>query len=544
MEKFTEELNRITENRFDFELKSALLDEAADFCVVEILYKDGSIISAKEKKEIEKFAMNFLPKTYKYKFEFTKKYVSKEKIYGDIIKFLNNNFPSMSGHIESINLDENKCHIQITVDELMRERAKNCGMQKKVVDYLKSQFVNVEFSCDIDFGKIVNEKNDKLKTTIKVDDNNDFYEKRKIDVLDIVPLIGEFEEGIKADYIKDKTNVEEKITICGTIRTIKDKVIKRKQSKDKDTESDSSVQDAVEGESQDDTKYQRKLYRFTLADFTGEINCVIFSNKETQSKLEKLEAGSKIVVSGDLEEDKFFGSNVVKVKKLGYCSFPEIKEEYIEYRQEKPYYEFVEPEKIVTYSQDSLLDFSAEKKVPKYLQGKRFVCFDFETTGLNYSSGDRIIEIGAVEINNGKITEKFLSYVNPERTIPKEASAVSGIVDSDVMGAPTADKVLQDFYKWTRGAILIGYNNINFDNIFLIGQGKQARWNFDNETDDVYRWAQRYVKGAKNYRLKTIAEKLGVALDNAHRAVYDALATAEVFIKINELYENDIKWWK
>jgi len=362
--------------------------------------------------------------------------------------------------------------------------------------------------------------------------------------LDIVPLIGEFEEGIKADYIKDKTNVEEKITICGTIRTIKDKVIKRKQSKDKDTESDSSVQDAVEGESQDDTKYQRKLYRFTLADFTGEINCVIFSNKETQSKLEKLEAGSKIVVSGDLEEDKFFGSNVVKVKKLGYCSFPEIKEEYIEYRQEKPYYEFVEPEKIVTYSQDSLLDFSAEKKVPKYLQGKRFVCFDFETTGLNYSSGDRIIEIGAVEINNGKITEKFLSYVNPERTIPKEASAVSGIVDSDVMGAPTADKVLQDFYKWTRGAILIGYNNINFDNIFLIGQGKQARWNFDNETDDVYRWAQRYVKGAKNYRLKTIAEKLGVALDNAHRAVYDALATAEVFIKINELYENDIKWWK
>ena len=170
-----------------------------------------------------------------------------------------------------------------------------------------------------------------------------------------------------------------------------------------------------------------------------------------------------------------------------------------------------------------------------------FVCYDFETTGLHYVSGDRIIEIGAVKIDNGKITERFMSYVDPEKHIPEESSAISGIVDEDVKGAPTADKVLQDFYKWTRGAIIIGYNNINFDNIFLIGQGNSARWNFDNETDDVFKWAQKYVRGAKNFKLKTIADKLGVTLDNAHRAVYDALATAEVFIKIQEIYEKDIE---
>ncbi|MBP3581222.1 MAG: hypothetical protein J6J33_00545, partial [Clostridia bacterium] len=82
------------------------------------------------------------------------------------------------------------------------------------------------------------------------------------------------------------------------------------------------------------------------------------------------------------------------------------------------------------------------------------------------------------------------------------------------------------------GAILTGYNIINFDMVFLRGQGKTCRWNFDNEVDDVYKLAQKYVHGVRNYKLGTIAEKLGVTLDNAHRAVYDALATAEVFLKI------------
>ena len=97
---------------------------------------------------------------------------------------------------------------------------------------------------------------------------------------------------------------------------------------------------------------------------------------------------------------------------------------------------------------------------------------------------------------------------------------------------------LQDFYKFTRGAIIIGYNNINFDNVILIGQGKKCRWNFDNETADVYKYATKFVSGVKNYKLGTIAAKLGVTLDNAHRAVYDALATAEIFLKIAA--ENDL----
>ena len=228
----------------------------------------------------------------------------------------------------------------------------------------------------------------------------------------------------------------------------------------------------------------------------------------------------------------------MRVKQIAYCKLPETFEEYIVYKQEKPFYEFVEPEKVVLYEQNDLTSFMIEEKIPKHLQNKTYVCYDFETTGLHFEQGDKIIEIGAVKIKDGKIIEKFMTYVNPEKPIPAESSAISGIVDSDVQDAPIDSEALQDFYKFTRGAILTGYNILNFDNVFLRGQGKACRWNFDNESEDVYHYAQKYIHGVKNYKLGTIAAKLGVTLDNAHRAVYDAMATAEVFIKLCKLMEN------
>ena len=116
---------------------------------------------------------------------------------------------------------------------------------------------------------------------------------------------------------------------------------------------------------------QRKMYKFVLADFTGEINCVFFSNKTNQAAVEKLENGSVIVVRGTLEADEYSGGNTLKVKDIAYCSIPEGLTEYIEYRKEKPFYEFVEPEKIVTFAQDSLLTFGEEKQVLLIADGVR-----------------------------------------------------------------------------------------------------------------------------------------------------------------------------
>lgn len=548
MENIIDSLNNYTNNEYKFSLKSALLKRDADFCVIEIFYKDGMMITPEKKAEFDDFVLSKLPKAYKYDLKFIKNYISEERIESEVCDFMKKHFPSLSYKINSVKEDNLSFDINLSIDKLSYEHAKEKNLNGELVKFFKNQYEDYDFKCEYDSEEVYKEDEEELLKKSYKEETSDYSMKRKIEVSEIVPIIGEELEPF-ASYIKDKTVAEAGIVVCGKIKSIKPIVIKKKPKQEKEQEEAKTENQHGEetkekepanesensNENQDENgeiKYERKLYKFVLEDFTGQMSCVYFSNKETQAKAEKLDTDSVIIVRGNLEDDKFSGGLVLSVKDINYCTIPDNLEEYIEYRKEKPFYEFVKPEKVVTYKQDNLMSFMEQDEVPEYLKGKTYVCYDFETTGLHYEKGDRIIEIGAVKIVDGKITERFMTYVDPEKPIPPESSAISGIVDEDVKGAPKDYEALQDFYKFTRGAILTGYNIINFDMVFLRGQGKTTRWNFDNEVEDVYRFAQKYVHSVKNYKLGTIAEKLGVVLDNAHRAVYDALATAEVFLKI------------
>ncbi len=548
MENIIDSLNSHTNNEYKFSLKSALLKRDADFCVIEIFYKDGMMITPEKKAEFDKYVLSKLPKAYKYDLKFIKNYISEERIEGEVCEFMKKHFPSLSYKINSVKEDNLSFDINLSIDKLSYEHAKEKNLNGELVKFFKSLYEDYNFKCEYDSEEVYKEDEEELLKNSYKEEMPDYSMKRKIEVSEIVPIIGEELEPF-ASYIKDKTATENGIVVCGKVKSIKPIVVKKKPKQEKEQEEtkienqqgeeakekESATEPNNANESQeenDEIKYERKLYKFVIEDFTGQMSCVYFSNKETQAKVEKLDTDSVIIVRGNLEDDKFSGGLVLSVKDINYCTIPENLEEYIEYRKEKPFYEFVKPEKVVTYKQDDLMSFMEKDEVPEYLKGKTYVCYDFETTGLHYEKGDRIIEIGAVKIVDGKITERFMTYVDPEKPIPAESSAISGIIDEDVKGAPKDFEALQDFYKFTRGAILTGYNIINFDMVFLRGQGKNCRWNFDNEVEDVYRFAQKYVHGVKNYKLGTIAEKIGVVLDNAHRAVYDALATAEVFLKI------------
>lgn len=554
MENIIDELNKSTNNEYKFSLKSALLKRDADFCVIEIFYKDGTMITPQKKAELDEFVLSKLPKAYKYDLKFIKNYISEERIEREVCDFMKSHFPSLSYKVNSVKENGMSFDLNLSIDNISYEHAKEKNLKGEIIKFFKSQYEEYEFNVDYDSEVVYKEDEEELLKKNYKEETPDFSMKRKIEVSEIVPIVGEELEPF-ASYIKDKKIAENGIVVCGKIKSIKPIVIKKKpkqtaeekqeekidekleeKTKQQENEKEESVSETAESteekQENQEIKYERKLYKFVLEDFTGQMNCVFFSNKETQVKAEKLDTDSVIIVRGNMEDDKFSGGLVLSVKDINYCTIPENLEEYIEYRKEKPFYEFVKPEKVVTYKQDDLLSFMKQEEVPEYLKGKTYVCYDFETTGLHYEQGDRIIEIGAVKIEDGKITERFMTYVDPEKPIPPESSAISGIVDEDVKGAPKDYEALQDFYKFTRGAILTGYNIINFDMVFLRGQGKTCRWNFDNEVEDVYRFAQKYVHGVKNYKLGTIAEKLGVCLDNAHRAVYDALATAEVFLKI------------
>lgn len=554
METLIEQLNDYTKNEYKFMLKSALLQKDADFCVLEILYKDGTIISPDKKNEIVSYCLNILPKVYKYEFNFIKNYINEDRITDNFGEFMTKTFPSISYELVSVKLDGVKFSLSVKIDESSYEHAKQKHFCETAQKHFKKMYEDYDFEVSICEDVVYKEDElQKLKETY-VEEEVDIYAKRKIEFTNVVPLVGENFE-VLASYIVDKKAPENEIVVCGKIKNIKDIVIKRKPKQEKiedeeaqkdaqnaESETEEKVEDeqvsqetAADEKLDDKTpKYERKMYKWTMEDPTGEINCLFMSNKETQAKLEKLEKDSVIVVRGNLEDDKFSGGLTLKVKDLAYCSLPEDFVEYVEWRKEKPFYEFVEPEKVVVYAQDDLMSFAQEKPVCDYLKGKTFVCFDFETTGLHYETGDKIVEIGAVKIEDGKITEKFMCYVDPEKHIPADSTKITGITDDDVAGAPKDFEALQDFHKFTRGAILTGYNILGFDMRFLLGQGKTSRWNFDNEAIDTYHLAQKFVHGVKNYKLGTIAEKLGVVLDNAHRAVYDAMATAEVFIKLAE----------
>ena len=166
-----------------------------------------------------------------------------------------------------------------------------------------------------------------------------------------------------------------------------------------------------------------------------------------------------------------------------------------------------------------------------------FVVFDLETTGLEYSAGAKILEIGAIKIENGEMTDKFECFVNPEMKVPKDATAVHGIKDEDVKDAYNYSKVLRDFYKFTRGCYLVGYN-VDFDYGFIKFYGKKCGYNFDNQRIDVLKMATKNVKGITRFKLGIVADTLGISLENAHRAINDTRATVDVFLKLAQHYQD------
>ena len=144
------------------------------------------------------------------------------------------------------------------------------------------------------------------------------------------------------------------------------------------------------------------------------------------------------------------------------------------------------------------------------------------------------VEISAAKIVDGKIVETWSSMCNPGIHIPEATTAIHGIRDEDVAEKPSFAEILPDFYKFTRGTVMVGHN-VDFDYKMLLSNGRDSGYVFDNELLDTYAMARKYLVGkTKNFKLGSISEALGIDLTNAHRALFDSLATAKCFIKMSK----------
>jgi DNA polymerase-3 subunit epsilon len=159
--------------------------------------------------------------------------------------------------------------------------------------------------------------------------------------------------------------------------------------------------------------------------------------------------------------------------------------------------------------------------------------FDTETTGLDPSGGDEIVQIGAARIVAGKLRreDSFEQLVNPRRDIPAAGIAIHGIRAELVADAPTLDHVLPAFHAFAHDTVLVAHNAA-FDMRFLQLKERATGIVFDQPVLDTLLLSAVVHPQQDSHELEAIAERLGVPVLGRHTALGDALVTAEVFIKM------------
>ena len=162
-----------------------------------------------------------------------------------------------------------------------------------------------------------------------------------------------------------------------------------------------------------------------------------------------------------------------------------------------------------------------------------FVVFDIETTGFS-SVKDKIIEIGAVKVENGKIVSRYSTFVNPEVPIPFEITKLTSITDAMVIDAPKIETVLPEFMEYVGDAVLVAHN-AGFDVGFIEENCRRLGMERKLTSVDTVALARVLLPTLSRYKLNIVAKTLGISLENHHRAVDDAGATAEIFVKFVEM---------
>ena len=338
----------------------------------------------------------------------------------------------------------------------------------------------------------------------------------------------------------------------------------------------------------------RKIYTVSITDYTGSVNLKVRAQEgEDCSKWEGLKPGTTLVIRGDCAFDKYerdyvvYPYDVLTVeRRQREDNAPEKRVELHLHTKLSSMDGFCDPGKIVKlahrmghkaiaitdhgvcqgYPEAMLATDDIRKKDPDFkliygceayfvddmipvvyckgasgpLSGS-FVVFDTETTGLN-TQMDKLIEISAVRVENGKITEAFDTFVDPAMPIPAKVVELTGINDGMVAGAPDPDTALKQFLEFAGDRVLVAHNAHGFDIPILQAAARRAGVEFRNPYIDSLPMAQALYPGLGNYKLDTVNKYLELPKFNHHRAGDDAAALAAIFCKmLEDLAAKDIR---
>lgn len=339
-------------------------------------------------------------------------------------------------------------------------------------------------------------------------------------------------------------------------------------------------------ESKETRARDRKIYTIDITDYTGSTTLKLLQDIGQCKELDKLKKGQSILVRGALEYDKYDRENVMRPKAIATVDQVEVVDNALEKRVElhlhssmsdmdgiTPVGELVaqahkwgQPAIAITdhgvaqaFPEAMLAEEAARKEDPDFKViygteayfvndlvpaavgecaqslGGEFICFDLETTGLSPKK-ERITEIGAVRVRDGKVLDSFNTFVNPGMPIPKKITELTGITDEMVANAPGEKEALGLFREFCgRGdgeAPVMVAHNAGFDMGFLKAAAARQGLSMDWPYIDTVPMCRALLKDIKDCKLDTVAKYLRLGDFNHHRAEDDAAMLASVFLEL------------
>lgn len=508
--KLLDFINKNTNNAYlDFKLVSVIFDKSTRDCTFKFLYKNE--IKDEDKPTLKSLLEKYLPYDVNVIVKCKKAYVDVDLVKDVLFNFISRNYNSVAVDLNKSDiLVEIKDSINVTImcNEFNSEHL--IGVQKEIINYGESFFFE-PFYLEIKSTKLYTEtKEIEINSALleNVFDNEKVVKSYKVQ--NIKNVINEV-NGCPIE-ISTINSALENVEVSGTI-----KYFEQKEYNSKKVDKDGNA-------------IVKTRFCFSLFDKSGKINCVLFPRKADAVKVLNFKDGDYVIVHGSVED--FNGRFNLKVSAIAFCErVEEQEEEEVVNVKSEPLANYISafPEPYIEMEQDNL--FAVQDEIGQYLMDNDVVVFDIETTGLEASRCE-IIEIGAIKLHNGKKIETFETFIKPKSHIPEEITDLTGINDEMVKNSPSVKTVIADFYKFCYNCTIIAYN-IDFDYKFVNQAGKKEGYIFDNKQIDALYLARAFIPGLKNFKLGNVCKKLGVSLENAHRAVHDAMATADVVIKLN-----------
>lgn len=492
--------------------------------------------------------------------------------------FLDNLFYSIQKKMPVSTTLIDRVEIQITTenlilnakDQVFYDKAKERNLEKWITYCLK-QYYGFSISCGINLSHECS------------DNQNEFYKRRQHLEKDLVQKIRleekhqeKNEKTPAKDVVKckstDSQKSDDKIW-CG--RKINDHPIPIGSISEDDTSV--IIHGEIFGVEIRVLKDERKLYILDITDYTGSLTAKLFEPRKNDKPLDELiKPGASIALKGTLQYDHYSREINMMISDINQIIMKDKQDMASEKRVElhchtclsqmdgisSPSHLFEQARKW-NHEALAITDHGVVQAFPevhqaslehgvkaiygmegylvdderKILEGENkvgfkdaFVVFDLETTGLS-NVHHRITEIGAVKIIGGEIVDEFSALVNPQQSISEKITKITGITNEMVREAPTIEMILPSFVKFVKNCVLVAHN-ADFDIGFLRENMQKQGYYFDYQVLDTLKLSRQLLKDLKKYKLNAVAKALDVKLENHHRAVYDAKATAEIFIKL------------